>query len=302
MISCAENGVDQRDKSAATPIENRSDTSALEAQILDEVIQGKQATIGVAIKDFESGETHFILPDRHFALMSVAKFPQALLLLHLADEGKYDVHAPVAFGPKDLEQRTASTLRKDHPQSTFSLTLPEVLRYSIGQSDNITSNKIFELEGGPKAVEDYVRSAGIKDIGITTDYAHMRADSPMQNWSTPRAMVGLLEKFHRTELLTDSSKAMLWKAMVEATSGANRIRGGLPAGTLVAHKTGTSGTDEKTGITAAYNDAGIVQLPDGRYVGIVVFVGDSKESTEVNASIISETSKRMWNYFTTQKR
>ena len=302
ILSCAGNS-DSASTAVNKPVSaDEANEGGLELTLLDSVIKGKRATVGVAIKNFESGEEHYILPDERFALMSVAKFPQALLLLHLADRGKYDAKAPIRFGPKDLDQRTASTLRKDHPQSSFSLTLPEVLRYCIGQSDNITSNKIFELEGGPSAVEAYVKSTGIDDIGITTDYAHMRADSPMQNWSTPRAMLQLLEKFHRNELLSDSSKAMLWKAMVEATSGANRIRGGLPAGTLVADKTGTSGTNESTGITAAYNDVGIVQLPGGQHLGIVVFVANSQESAEVNASIIAGISRLTWAYFTTRTR
>ncbi len=45
--------------------------------------------------------------------------------------------------------------------------------------------------------------------------------------------------------------------MLETTSGKNRIKGQLPRGTLVAHKTGTSDTNEK-GVTAAINDIGIV--------------------------------------------
>lgn len=301
LFSCTNDSLAPQSKASESTTENKQEQGVLEA-LLKNVINGKKATVGVAIKNFESGEEHYILPDERFALMSVAKFPQALLLLHLADEGKFDAKAPITFGPEDLKQRTASTLRKDHPQSSFSLTLPEVLRYCIGQSDNITSNKIFELEGGPKAVEDYVHSLGIRDVGITTDYAHMRPDSPMQNWGTPRAMLTLLEKFHRAELLSDSSKAMLWKAMVEATSGRNRIRGGVPAGTLVADKTGTSGRDEKTGITAAINDVGIVRLPGGGYYGLVVFVGNSSESDSVNAAIISGISKAVWEHFSITKR
>nr|AIA15540.1 ClassA_beta_lactamase [uncultured bacterium] len=302
LLSCADSPQPGQQKSSDSVTENTPRESALEAQLLKNVINGKQATVGVAIKNFQSGEEHYILPDERFALMSVAKFPQVLLLLHLADEGKYDPKAPVSFDAEDLKQRTASSLRKDHPQSAFSLPLTEALRYCIGQSDNITSNKIFELEGGPRAVEDYVHSLGIADIGVTTDYAHMRPDSPRQNWGTPRAMLALLEKFHNGKLLSDSSKAMLWKAMVEATSGHNRIRGGVPAGTLVADKTGTSGRDEKTGVTAAFNDVGIVQLPDGGYYGLVVFVGDSKEPDSVNAAIIAGVSKTVWEHFNAAKR
>lgn len=299
LLSCggSNRNIDGAKQVQATP----SPIDSLRAN-LQAIIRDKKATVGVAIMQLEDGtDTLSILGDRHFALMSVAKFPQVLALLHLADEGKYDVKQPIQFGPEDLKQRTGSSLLKDHPQSSFSLSLPEVLRYCIGQSDNITSNKIFALEGGPGAVKSYVRSTGIGDIGITTDYAHMKPDSPMQNWSTPKAMVSLLQKFHRRELLSDSNHALLWTAMLNATSGANRIRAGLPAGTVVGDKTGTSGTDEKTGITAAFNDVGIVQLPNGKHYGIAVFIGDSRENADGNAAVIAAVSKAVWEYFSAKE-
>jgi beta-lactamase class A len=125
----------------------------------------------------------------------------------------------------------------------------------------------------------------------------MDPNVPLANWCTPRAMMQLLEQFHRGQLLSDSSKSILWKAMIEGPSGRDRIKGALPAGTPVAHKTGTSSTDEKTGITPALNDVGIVQLPDGRYIGIAVFIADSAEPADANAGIIAQISKTAWDYF-----
>ena len=267
------------------------------------IINGKDATVGVAIKDLDDGDSLYILADTpHFAMMSVCKFPQALLLLHLADSGKYNAAKPIYFGPDDLKQRTGSKILQDHPQPSFSLSLPEVLRYAIGQSDNISSNKIFQLEGGPAAVETYVHSLGIRDMGVATDYAHLNASSYGANWCTPRAMMQLLEKFYHNQLLSDGSKAMLWKAMIEATSGPDRIKGLLPAGTPVAHKTGTSSRDEASGIMPATNDIGIVQLPNGRHFGVAVFVSESKETDSVNADIIARISRAAWDYFLAKQK
>jgi hypothetical protein len=63
--------------------------------------------------------------------------------------------------------------------------------------------------------------------------------------------------------------------MIDSTPGAKRFKGLLPARTIVAHKSGTSGT--QNGITAATNDIGIVTLPNGNHVAIAVFVSDSPE-------------------------
>jgi beta-lactamase class A len=175
--------------------------------------------------------------------------------------------------------------------------IPELLKYAIGQSDNITAVKMFTVEGGPSAVNTYVHEKGISEISIVTDYAHMGEDSLHRNWGSPWAIVQLLAKFQKEHLLSDSSYALLWKTMVEGPSGANRLKGKLPTGTVVAHKTGTSGTNDSTGITAAINDAGIVVLPNGKHYAIAVFVANSKEPEADNAGIIADISKLVWDYF-----
>ena len=83
--------------------------------------------------------------------------------------------------------------------------------------------------------------------------------------------------------------------MVETTTGTNRLKGQLPEGTAVAHKTGTSGREDN--IMAAFNDIGIVTLPNGKHYAIAVFITNSKENDEINAAIIAEISKSVWEYF-----
>ena len=87
--------------------------------------------------------------------------------------------------------------------------------------------------------------------------------------------------------------------MRENETGKNRLKGQLPEGTVVAHKTGSSGTNKTTGITAAVNDIGIVFLPNGEHFFISVFVSNSKEDFDTNEKIIADISKAAWDYFNT---
>ncbi|MBA4057716.1 MAG: hypothetical protein C0490_23580, partial [Marivirga sp.] len=75
-----------------------------------------------------------------------------------------------------------------------------------------------------------------------------------------------------------------------------RIKGLLPAGTKVAHKTGTSGSN-KEGLTAAVNDVGIVTLPNGKQYAIVVYVSNSTKDGTTLEGIIAEISEIAWDYF-----
>jgi beta-lactamase class A len=259
-------------------------------------IGAKHLDIGVAVMHLEHGDTLSINGHEHYAMMSVCKFPQAITLLHLADAGKLARNAMIHITPYDLTQPTLSTLPKDHPKVPFDLTIPEALAYSIGQSDNVTSNVIFALDGGPGAVEAYIHSLGIAEIGVGTDYRHMRNDSLYRNWITPVAAVALLNKFYTQKILTDTSRATLWKAMTEATNGKDRLPGLLPAGTIIGHKTGTSGRDTAN-VTTAFNDIGIMQLPDGTHVAVAVFIAKSSLTDDVNARTIAEIGRMVWDFY-----
>jgi len=83
--------------------------------------------------------------------------------------------------------------------------------------------------------------------------------------------------------------------MIHGPTGAHRLKGFLPEGTVVAHKTGTSGTSN--GLTRATNDVGIVTLPDGRHMAIAVFVSDSKANEAVREGVIAKIARAAWDYW-----
>lgn len=71
----------------------------------------------------------------------------------------------------------------------------------------------------------------------------------------------------------------------------------MPDEIIVAHKTGWSGTNKETGITAAVNDIGIVFLPNGDYFIISVFVSESKENFDTNEKIIADIAKAPFDFY-----
>ena len=77
--------------------------------------------------------------------------------------------------------------------------------------------------------------------------------------------------------------------MINTTTGPGRIKGLLPPGTPVAHKTGTSNTNDK-GITAATNDAGIITLPNGKPLIITVFVKDAAADETTREKVIARSA------------
>jgi beta-lactamase class A/beta-lactamase class A VEB len=124
-------------------------------------------------------------------------------------------------------------------------------------------------------------------------------DLQFQNWTTPKAANKVLEAFYtnKKNRLSQKNHDFIWRIMRETSTGKNRLKGQLPQKTIVAHKTGWSGTNKTTGITAAVNDIGIVFLPNGKHFFISVFVTDSKEDFDANEQIIADIAKAAWDYF-----
>ena len=79
--------------------------------------------------------------------------------------------------------------------------------------------------------------------------------------------------------------------MIDTETGANKLKGMLPAQTMVGHKTGSSDRNAD-GMKTADNDAGLVILPDGRKYYIAAFVMDSYETD--NADIIARISRMVY--------
>lgn len=117
-------------------------------------------------------------------------------------------------------------------------------------------------------------------------------DNPKDK-ASPKAMLKLLEKIWTGNILSQNSRDLLLTVMARCETGASRIKGKLPNGTIVMHKTGT--LDTFHGVT---NNAGVISLPDGKgNVAIVVFIKNGKNKVEDNEEIIADISQAVYNYF-----
>ena len=266
-------------------------------QKITTIIGTHRAAVGVAVTDAAGKEIVTVNGDKHFAMQSVYKFHLALAVLHLVDEGSLRLEQIITIKKKDIDKDTHSPLRDAHPDEDIAISIKELLRYSVSLSDNNACDVLFELAGGTGKVNDYIRSLGINDVAIATTEGEMKKEWQVQftNWSTPRAATLLLEKWYNSSALRKSSHDYLWSLLV-ASVKTDRIKGLLPESVIVAHKPGTSGKNEE-GVRAAFNDIGIVMLPDGTHFSISVFVNNSKETDEANAKIIAAITRVCYDHF-----
>lgn len=272
-------------------------TISLRRQI-ENIIGKKQAYIGVSISAIEDNDTLSVNGNESYPLMSVFKFPIALCALQQVDKGKLDINQKILITKSDIMPGTWSPIREKYPNGNIELSLAEILNYTVSQSDNIGCDILLKLIGGPIAVQDYINKIGITGFVIKVNEEEMRKGFDIQriNTATPFAATQLLKSFYTRNILTKKSTDFLKKIMTETSTGNDRIKGQLPKETSVAHKTGTSDTNEE-GLTIATNDIGVVTLPNGKHFAISIFVSNSKENSDTNAKTISDISKLTWEYF-----
>lgn len=273
-------------------------THVLNAKI-QQIIASKHAKVGVSIKGLNEKDTLFINGNGHFPLQSVFKFHIALAVLSQVDQGKFSMSQKINITKKDLLPDLYSPIRDRYPNGV-TLPLSEILAYTVSQSDNIGCDILLRMIGGPEFVEKYCNSIGIQDVSIKINEEEQQSNwnAQFKNWTTPKAANEILELFYvnKNNLLSKKSYQFIWKVMRETKTGEDRLKAQLPSKTIVAHKTGTSGTN-KQGITAAVNDIGVVFLPDGSHYFISVFVTESSENAATNEKIIADINKAAWDYF-----
>lgn len=263
------------------------------------ITAGKKADIGVGLIDLTTGDTLSVHGNRHYMTQSVYKFHLALAMMAEVDKGNFQIDQPIFVRKADLLPDMWSPLRDEYPKGEVLVPLRKIMDYTVGKSDNSGCDLMFKLLGGTQVVQAYIQSLGIKDVSIAATEHEIEQSKGYQlaakNWTTPRAAAELLRIFAQKHILSDSSHAILWRMMVNASSGPKRIKGLLPAGVVVGHKTGTAGTHK--GFTPATNDIGILQLPNGKQLALAVFVCDSYETPETNERIIAEIAQAVCEAF-----
>lgn len=273
-------------------------------QQIEKIVSSKNAIVGVSIIGNNGTDTISLNGERHFPLQSVFKFHIALAVLSQIDKGKFRIDQKIKIHKKNLLPNLYSPIREDYPNGA-TLSISKIIEYTVSTGDNVGCEVLLRLIGGPKVVEDYFLENNIKDISIKLNEEQQPADWDLQfqNWTTPIAANETLAKFYynKNKLLSKRSYDFIWEVMRGTETGQGRLKGQLPKGTVVAHKTGSSGAN-KEGVTAAVNDIGIVFLPNGKHYFISVFITNSTENADTNEKIIADISKVTWDYFITKMK
>lgn len=271
----------------ATPITAQQ---SLQAQIRD-IAKDAQGKVSVACSLPGTALNCDVDALSHPPMQSVFKLPLAVAVLHQVEEGKFSLDQPIRFRKEDLIlPKPYSPLQDEHPDAGVDVPLNRLLQLSVGLSDNTATDILLRVAGGPNVVREYITSLHVKGFHLEDGERELHRDVQAQyrNWFEPEGAVQLLRTISDHSPLTAQHNSLLLGWMQPATP-TGRLDGALPKGTIVAHKSGTSDVDH--GVCHAFNDIGLVSLPDGRKLAIAVFITDSTADEAARKGVIARIGK-----------
>ena len=281
--------------------------------------------MGLAAIHIETDRRITLNSSERFPMASTYKLPIAIQLLMLVAEGKEQLERIIKLEARDIRPGGLPLTDKDE-FAERSVSIRDLLELMLTGSDNSASDVILRLAGGPQAVTARMRALGIRDMSIDRSALEQIFDMfglplpPESEWgpgryvnvltsvpadrqraaaerfsrdgrdtSTPDAMASLLARLYRTDLLKPQTAKLLLSLLRRCQTGEARLKGLLPAGTEVAHKTGTA-----LGIN---NDVGIITLPNGAgHIAITVFIKGSKLSVPECEHSIAEVARAVYDH------
>lgn len=213
-------------------------------QQLSSLVSGNSADVGIAALDLNTGESISIKGDTPFPMASTVKVAIAALYLSQVDHRK-----------KTLDD------------SIGGVPVRTLMNKMLIHSDNQAADILFKDVGGPTAVHRWLTQNDIDGVRVDRTIAQLLADKrdlwDRRDSSTPKAMVELLRRLYKGQLISPQSRNYLLGVMAKCETGKNRMKWLLPAGTAVEHKTGT--------LNGLSDDVGFISMPDGHRIIVAIF-------------------------------
>ena len=263
-----------------------------------------------------TGQTLSHGADQPCKLASIAKVPLAVHTLARAAAGAFALDELVAVEPRHVCPGSG-VLAGRFRVPGVSLSVDNLLRLSLAQSDNTATDVLFDLVGGPQAVQAAMNARGIQDMrvdrtirsllgdlygvriededdhrtvlrGATPSPAHAQAfTNDPRDTATPVAVVDLLAALWAGRLLPPDATDWLVSVLGACDTGGRRFRGRLPPGAVVAQKTGTLWG----GAGRVVADAAVVRLHGGGHVALAAFLSGSQQPRLAQEAILARVAE-----------
>lgn len=292
LSSCINNQYDVK----STNKENTFSTDALRDSLLT-IATSYNGEIGIALLT-DDGDTVIINNEVKYPLMSVFKLHQAIALCHKLEQAGMSIDSVVSIDAEQLNPETWSPMLKERKDNPINISIRDLLRYTLIQSDNNASNYMFENISSTEETDSYISEIIPRDgfkIKFTEADMWDNHGRCYDNCSSPLSAALLINRLFTENRICPENRDFICSTLKQCQTGVDRILAPLAGkdGITVAHKTGSGFKDN--GILSAHNDIAFITLPDGRHYTLAVFVKDFHGSETEAAKAIAQISATVYN-------
>ncbi len=195
--------------------------------------------IGLAVHDLATGRRFRHRGDEIFPMASTFKALLVAAILARVDRGLERLDRAIPVRAEDILD--VSPVSKAHVGGTASVA--ELCEATIIYSDNTAANLLLPAVGGPAGLTAWLRGIGDRVTRLDRNEPMMGEARPgdPRDSTSPAAMAATLAKLLTGTVLRPRHRQQLTDWLVANTTGATRLRAGLPPGWRVGDKTGTGG-------------------------------------------------------------
>ena len=237
---------------------------------------------GVYVRDLDEGYGYGVRPDEQFFSASVIKIPVMVAVYRKVEKGELGFSQEIEIQEEDWAAGAGWLQWED---AGTKQTVGDLLLLMMTQSDNVATNALVRVVGGPDHVNEVARSLGAKNTLLYQKVSSERGAVPaLDNRTTPRDMAVMLEKIARKE----AAGAQSCEYMVELMYTNELdwwLDAGLPADVYAANKAGW--------LYKVYSDVGLVNADGRRYV-VSIMTKYGPEDVNEGELLIEDLSRATW--------
>ena len=208
-------------------------TAQRQLRLIETELDGRLGLFACATAD---GRRLDYRADERFPLCSTFKLMLVGALLKMSEQQTGLLQQVLNYRPSQLVDYSPITAK--HVDAGMSVA--DLCAAALQYSDNTAGNLLIERLGGPAAVTEFARSLGDRQFRLDRWETALNSAIPddPRDTTTPAAMGDSLQRLALGDALAAAQRAQLCAWLGGNTTGAARIKAGIPAPWTIIDKTG----------------------------------------------------------------
>ena len=239
--------------------------------------------LGVAVFDTASGVRIARRGDERFLMCSTFKLLAVAAVLARVDAGAERLDRRIVFGKEVVLSWAPVT---SHHVGGAGMSIAELCAAAITVSDNTAANLLLTSLGGPGGVTKFVRALGdpVTRLDRIEPDLNVGAPGDLRDTTTPHAMLETMRKLVLGDGLSVASRERLIGWLRACTTGADKLRAGVPSNWNSGDKTG-SGSKGET------NDVAIFWPPQRRPLLVAAYYAGSTADATGRSAVLADVGR-----------